>query len=219
MRRARALVPLAILATGVALSAAVFITRPRVEPRATAPMAPLSVWWQIPQYSLIGASEVLASIGQLEFFYAEAPESMRSLCMALQLVSTSLGSYLSAALLNAVDAVTRAAGHPWVPSKNLDEGHLDYFFALLAGIMLADTLASMRLVACFVNGSPAARYTARARYSAARAPSCASGLAASSPSVAPTSARCVTRTTGPSGEPPNAADGRKTTNRTPKRET
>ena len=89
---------------------------------------------------LQGASEVLASIGQLEFFYAEAPESMRSLCMALQLVSTSLGSYLSAAILNAVDAVTKKAGHEWVPPTNLNEGHLDYFFALLAGIMLADTL-------------------------------------------------------------------------------
>ena len=53
MRRARALVPLAILATGVALSAAVFITRPRVEPRATAPMAPLVRVTEVEPHELV----------------------------------------------------------------------------------------------------------------------------------------------------------------------
>ena len=53
MRRARALVPLAILATGVALSAAVLITRPRVEPRATAPMAPLVRVTEVEPHELV----------------------------------------------------------------------------------------------------------------------------------------------------------------------
>lgn len=30
---------------------------------------PLNIMWQAPSYILVGASEVLASIGQLEFFY------------------------------------------------------------------------------------------------------------------------------------------------------
>jgi len=46
-------VPLAILATGVALSAAVFITRPRVEPRATAPMAPLVRVTEVEPHELV----------------------------------------------------------------------------------------------------------------------------------------------------------------------
>ena len=116
-------------------------------------MAPMSVWWQIPQYSLIGASEVLASIGQLEFFYAEAPESLRSLCMALQLLSTSLGSYLSAAILNAVDAVTKKAGHEWVPPTNLNEGRLDALLFIVAGI-------TGGVLACFVVVAPRFQYAA-----------------------------------------------------------
>ena len=42
--------------------------------------------------------QVLASIGQLEFFYDQAPDVMRSCSMALQLLSVAAGSYLSGQL-------------------------------------------------------------------------------------------------------------------------
>ena len=42
-----------------------------------------------------GLLQVLASIGQLEFFYDQAPDVMRSCSMALQLLSVAAGSYLS----------------------------------------------------------------------------------------------------------------------------
>lgn len=32
----------------------------------------LSVFWQVPQYVLVGGSEVLAAVAQLEFFYDQA---------------------------------------------------------------------------------------------------------------------------------------------------
>lgn len=38
----------------------------------------LSIFWQIPQYLLVGASEVFMYIGQLEFFNGEAPDGVKS---------------------------------------------------------------------------------------------------------------------------------------------
>ncbi len=39
------------------------------DPPAPPLQCSLSIFWQAPQYFIVGASEVLASIGQLEFFY------------------------------------------------------------------------------------------------------------------------------------------------------
>lgn len=50
-----------------------------------APVVPISVWWQIPQYALIGLSEVLAMAGSLAMFYQEAPDALRSTFSAIQL--------------------------------------------------------------------------------------------------------------------------------------
>ncbi|XP_028069017.1 protein NRT1/ PTR FAMILY 8.3-like [Camellia sinensis] len=63
---------------------------------------PLSITWQIPQYFLFGAAEVFTFIGQLEFFYEQSPDGMRSLFAALSLLTTSMGSYLSSFILTVV---------------------------------------------------------------------------------------------------------------------
>ncbi|KAJ6890814.1 peptide transporter PTR2-B family protein [Populus alba x Populus x berolinensis] len=101
---------------------------------------PLSIFWQIPQYMLVGASEVFTFIGQMEFFYEESPDAMRSLCSALSLLTTSLGNYLSSFILTMVTYFTTTGGKPgWIPD-NLNEGHLDYFFWLLAGLSVFNML-------------------------------------------------------------------------------
>ncbi|KAL7240060.1 hypothetical protein ACSBR2_005843 [Camellia fascicularis] len=95
---------------------------------------PLSILWQIPQYFLLGAAEVFTFVGQLEFFYDQSPDAMRSLCSAFSLLTTSLGNYLSSLILTVVTSITTAGGQAgWIPD-NLNEGHLDYFFWLLAGL-------------------------------------------------------------------------------------
>ncbi|KAJ7942754.1 protein NRT1/ PTR FAMILY 8.3-like [Quillaja saponaria] len=95
---------------------------------------PLSIFWQIPQYFLLGAAEIFTFIGQLEFFYDQSPDAMRSLCSALSLLTTSLGNYLSSFILTIVTYLTTKGGKAgWIPD-NLNEGHLDYFFWLLAGL-------------------------------------------------------------------------------------
>ncbi|CAI9768468.1 unnamed protein product [Fraxinus pennsylvanica] len=95
---------------------------------------PLSIFWQIPQYFLLGAAEVFTIIGQLEFFYDQSPDAMRSLCSAFSLLTNSLGNYLSSFILTVVTSLTTRGGNPgWIPD-NLNKGHLDYFYWLLAGL-------------------------------------------------------------------------------------
>ncbi|KAL0800934.1 hypothetical protein Bca101_056110 [Brassica carinata] len=55
---------------------------------------PISFMWLIPQYSLHGIAEAFMSIGSLEFFYDQAPESMRSTAMALFWMAVSIGNYI-----------------------------------------------------------------------------------------------------------------------------
>ncbi|BAT81560.1 Protein NRT1/ PTR FAMILY 8.1 [Vigna angularis] len=92
---------------------------------------PMSIFWQIPPYLIIGCAEVFTFIGQLEFFYEQAPDAMRSTCSALQLLTTAFGQYLSSLLITIVTKVTTMNGGPgWLPDKP-NYGHLDYFFLLL----------------------------------------------------------------------------------------
>ncbi|KAH9794239.1 hypothetical protein WN944_011346 [Citrus x changshan-huyou] len=101
---------------------------------------PISIFWQIPQYFLLGAAEVCTFIGQLEFFYDQSPDAMRSLCSALSLLTTALGNYLSSFILTVVTYFTTAGGKTgWIPD-NLNKGHLDYFFWLLAGLSIFNML-------------------------------------------------------------------------------
>ena len=91
----------------------------------------LSVLWQIPQYLLVGVSEVFASITSLEFFSGQAPDSMKSIVYALNLVVTGIGFLLAALLVFIVDLFKPQ----WIPN-DLDNGYLEYYFFLIAGIMI-----------------------------------------------------------------------------------
>ncbi|KAL3839429.1 hypothetical protein ACJIZ3_024020 [Penstemon smallii] len=99
---------------------------------------PMSIFWQVPQYFLVGCAEVFTFIGQLEFFYDQAPDAMRSLCSALSLTTNALGNYLSTLLVTIVTRATTSNGRlGWIPD-NLNRGHLDYFYWLLAILSLVN---------------------------------------------------------------------------------
>ncbi|XP_073150454.1 protein NRT1/ PTR FAMILY 8.1-like [Henckelia pumila] len=102
---------------------------------------PMSIFWQVPQYFIIGCAEVFFFIGQLEFFYEQAPDAMRSLCSALQLTTVALGNYLSTLLVTIITKIsTRNGKLGWIPD-NLNYGHVHYFFWLLAGLSVLNLLA------------------------------------------------------------------------------
>lgn len=97
-------------------------------------MSQISVLAQIPQFGLIGVSEILASITSLEFFYSQAPTTMRSVTQSFNLLTSSLGSLLIVPLVYAVNS---NVDNEWLPS-NFDEGHVTWYFLILAAIMVLD---------------------------------------------------------------------------------
>ncbi|KAK1352843.1 Proton-dependent oligopeptide transporter family [Heracleum sosnowskyi] len=98
----------------------------------------LSVFWQIPQYVLVGASEVFMYIGQLEFFNEQAPDGIKSFGSSLCMASISLGNYVSSMLVIMVMGITARGDKPgWIP-EDLNNGHLDRFYFLIAGLTVID---------------------------------------------------------------------------------
>ncbi|XP_051129318.1 protein NRT1/ PTR FAMILY 7.3 [Andrographis paniculata] len=105
----------------------------------------LSIFWQVPQYALIGASEVFMYVGQLEFFNAQVPDGLKSFGSALCMTSISLGNYVSSLLVSIVMKISATDNMPgWIPG-NLNKGHLDRFYFLLAGLTAVDLIV---YVAC-----------------------------------------------------------------------
>ncbi|XVE62014.1 hypothetical protein DITRI_Ditri06bG0084900 [Diplodiscus trichospermus] len=116
---------------------------------------PMSIFWQVPQYFLVGCAEVFTFIGQLEFYYDQAPDAMRSLCSALSLTTVALGNYLSTVLVTIVSKVTTRNDKPgWLPD-NLNRGHLDYFYWLLAILSLLNFLLYLWIAKWFTYKNPA----------------------------------------------------------------
>lgn len=98
----------------------------------------LSIFWQIPQYVLVGASEVFMYVGQLEFFNAQTPDGLKSFGSALCMTSISFGNYVSSLVVAIVMKISATDEMPgWIPG-NLNKGHLDRFYFLLAALTTAD---------------------------------------------------------------------------------
>ncbi|CAN8313954.1 unnamed protein product [Cochlearia groenlandica] len=105
----------------------------------------LSIFWQVPQYSLIGASEVFMYVGQLEFFNAQTPDGLKSFGSALCMMSMSMGNFVSSLLVTMVVKISTEDHMPgWIP-RNLNKGHLDRFYFLLAALTTIDLVV---YVAC-----------------------------------------------------------------------
>ncbi|RPG16993.1 MAG: MFS transporter [Phycisphaera sp. TMED9] len=68
-----------------------------------------SIGWQIAAYAILTASEVMVSITCLEFSYTQAPRTMKSVIMALFLMSVSLGSLFTAGVNSVIMVDSNAA--------------------------------------------------------------------------------------------------------------
>eukprot|EP00462_Mataza_sp_D1_P018959 CAMPEP_0175132628 /NCGR_PEP_ID=MMETSP0087-20121206/7173_1 /TAXON_ID=136419 /ORGANISM="Unknown Unknown, Strain D1" /LENGTH=505 /DNA_ID=CAMNT_0016414989 /DNA_START=189 /DNA_END=1706 /DNA_ORIENTATION=- len=124
----------------------------------------VSVLWQIPQFTLIGASEVLSSVTAIHFFYSESPDKMKSVVAAFNLFTMALGTWSTAVFISLGNAWQPEA--PWI-ADDANKGKLHYYFFMLAAFSVVNLL--MWIWA-------ASRYTYKADRDAASAAAAAAGV-------------------------------------------
>ncbi|XVF30102.1 hypothetical protein REPUB_Repub16aG0027900 [Reevesia pubescens] len=120
-------------------------------------MVPMSVWWLVPQYVLLGLSEMFTMVGLQEFFYDQVPNELRSIGLALYLSIFGVGSFLSSFLISAIENATgRNGGESWFPN-NLNQAHLDYFYWLLVALSTAELALYLYFARNYIYNNKASR--------------------------------------------------------------
>uniref|UniRef100_A0ACD5VGT1 Uncharacterized protein n=2 Tax=Avena sativa TaxID=4498 RepID=A0ACD5VGT1_AVESA len=121
-----------LLATAaMAVSGAVEGARRRL---ALAGGTTMSAFWLVPQFALMGLAEAFGVIGELEFFYTELPKSMASFSMALLYMALGVGNLVNSLIVKVVDQASRSGGRTSWLSSDLNAGHYDYYYWLLASL-------------------------------------------------------------------------------------
>ncbi|OWM69892.1 hypothetical protein CDL15_Pgr025741 [Punica granatum] len=94
-------------------------------------IVPMSIFWLLPQYVLLGVADVFNAIGLLEFFYDQAPEEMQSLGTTFFTSGIGIGNFLNSLLVTVVDKITgKYGGKSWI-GNDLNDSHLDYYYGFL----------------------------------------------------------------------------------------
>ncbi|XP_047307326.1 protein NRT1/ PTR FAMILY 5.10-like [Impatiens glandulifera] len=97
---------------------------------------PISVWWLVPQYILLGISDVFTIVGLQEFFYDQVPPELKSVGLAIYLSILGVGNLLSVLLIYLIETITNRDDRDSWFSTNLNRAHLDYFYWLLVGLSM-----------------------------------------------------------------------------------
>ncbi|KAK3417246.1 hypothetical protein EUGRSUZ_H02984 [Eucalyptus grandis] len=95
---------------------------------------PLTIFVLLPQFVLMGTANAFLEVAKTEFFYDQAPESMKTLGTSYLMITMAVGNFLSSFLLSTVSHITkRHAHHGWI-LDNLNASHLDYYYFFLAAL-------------------------------------------------------------------------------------
>ncbi|KAM7485404.1 hypothetical protein LguiA_001413 [Lonicera macranthoides] len=93
---------------------------------------PLTIFILLPQFILMGMSDACFEVAKIEFFYDQAPESMKSIGTSYSMTSYGVGNFLSSAILSTVSHITKENDHKGWIQNNLNASRLDYYFMFLA---------------------------------------------------------------------------------------
>ncbi|KAI4347655.1 hypothetical protein L6164_008447, partial [Bauhinia variegata] len=113
---------------------------------------PLSIFWLLPQYILLGISDIFTVVGMQEFFYSEVPIRMRTTGIALYTSVFGVGSFVSALLITLVEVFTKLRGKPSWFTDDMNEARLDNYYWLIALLSLV-SLVLYVLLCQFYHGS------------------------------------------------------------------
>ncbi|CAK8570123.1 unnamed protein product [Lathyrus sativus] len=110
----------------------------------------MSALWLVPEFVLLGLAESFTPVGLVEFFYTYFPKSMSSFAMAIFTLELAAADVVSSALVSIVDKVTSIGGNESWLSTNINKGHLNYYYALIAFLGVINYL--YYLVICWAYG-------------------------------------------------------------------
>ena len=95
------------------------------------PVSDIGILWQSPQFFLLGMSSVLINTGAQDFFYTESPKSMKSTLFSVLYAVDGIGMFMGSLSI----MVVNTGDSPWI-TNDLNDGHLEYYFFLIGGIMI-----------------------------------------------------------------------------------
>jgi peptide/histidine transporter 3/4 len=99
---------------------------------------------------LSGVADNFVEVAKLEFFYDQAPETMKSLGTACSTASYGLGGFLSTFVISAVADITQRHGRQGWILDNVNVSRLDYYYAFIAVISLFNFICFVVVAKFFV---------------------------------------------------------------------
>ncbi|CAN6702633.1 unnamed protein product [Malus baccata var. baccata] len=126
---------------------------------------PFSIFWLLPQYILLGISDIFTVVGIQEFFYSEVPRRMRTMAFALYTSVFGVGSYCwkltsswsrgvegsNTLLIATVEAVTSSGGRQSWFSDDMNEARLDKYYWFSASLSALSFVFYVILSRCYTS--------------------------------------------------------------------
>jgi peptide/histidine transporter 3/4 len=108
--------------------------------KATA-VIPISVFWLVPQYWVHGMALAFISVGRIEFFYDQSPESIRSTSASFYWIAIAVGNYTGTLMISLIhDYTGKGGGRNWIPNRNLNMGKLEYYYLFVSGLQVVNLI-------------------------------------------------------------------------------
>ncbi|KAG0521975.1 hypothetical protein BDA96_08G208200 [Sorghum bicolor] len=123
------------IGVGIVLSIVTMLVAAAVERHRRRVGDATSCFLLVPQQMLAGLSEAFAVIGQVDFYYKQFPENMRSVAGALLFLGFAIASYASGLMVTVVHHTTGGSdGRPDWLAQDLNKGRVDLFYLLIAAM-------------------------------------------------------------------------------------